>query len=84
MHETVDSHKINGLDNTLSTELKSLKRNLEELSEGNVIETIGTVEHDTLFGDGFRQVLGGLRLTRAGRTFWSTTWKSSLDYMEFC
>ena len=35
-------------------------KTLEELAQGNVIETIGAVEHNALLGDGFGQILGRL------------------------
>jgi hypothetical protein len=42
---------------------------LEELAQGNVVEAVRAVEHDTLLGHGFRQVFGGLGLACAGGTF---------------
>lgn len=42
-------------------------RTFEEFSHGKIIETIGTVEHDALFGQRFSQILGRFRLARTRR-----------------
>lgn len=46
---------------------------LEELSQSEVIQTIGTVEDDALFGNGFGQIFGRLCLACPGRPLWSST-----------
>ena len=46
---------------------------LEELPEGNVIQTIGTVEHNTLLSHSLGQILGGLRFTGSCRSLGGTS-----------
>ena len=42
-------------------------RGLEELGHGQVVQAVRAVEHHALDGHGLAQVLGRLRLARAGR-----------------
>lgn len=39
------------------------------LAHGDVVETVGTVEDDTLDGESFGEILGGLCLASSSRTF---------------
>ena len=50
-----------------------LSETLEELAERLVVQPVGTVEHDTLFGDGFGKIFARFRLTGTRRTFRCTT-----------
>ena len=49
------------------------RQTLEELSEGDVIQTVGAVEDHALLGDGLGQILGGLGLASSGRTLRGTS-----------
>lgn len=45
---------------------------LEEFPQSNIVQTVGAVEDDALFGHCLGQILRGLRLSSPGRTLGST------------
>jgi hypothetical protein len=53
--------------------LNQMFTDFEELSEGNVVKTVGTIEDDTLFGNSFSQILCGLCLACSSRTLRGTS-----------
>ena len=48
------------------------RESLEELAQGDVIESVGAIEHDALLGNGLRQIFGRLRFTCSRGAFGGT------------
>lgn len=44
----------------------------EELSHRHKVQLIGTIEHYTLYGERFGEILGGFRFARSGGASWRT------------
>jgi hypothetical protein len=53
--------------------LYQINAHLEEFTQGNEIQTVGTVEHNTLLGHGLGKILGCLSLSCTSWTFWGAT-----------